>query len=138
MENSLDMNSNRILNLPEAVSGSEPVRYGDVLDIFTVGSIEVTSSDTLDSTYEGKFVETTGSNNIVLTIPVEATDDLGSGYTVSGFHHGTGTLTFGVGGITLRFNADLSNSVPQYGPWTLRKSSTDTDLWMLFGYLVLA
>lgn len=33
MQADLDMNSNRILNLPEAVSASEPVRLGDLEQI---------------------------------------------------------------------------------------------------------
>ena len=137
MENNLDMNSNRILNLSSAITGAEPVRLQDVTDGFTfsTAATEVTSSFTLSSTYSGNFIETTGSNNIVITIPTESSDNLGNGYIVSGFHHGTGTLTFGVTGITLRINADLSNGVPQYGAWTLQKSITATDTWMLYGYL---
>lgn len=138
MENNLDMNSNRILNLLAPVSGTEPVRYGDVTDIFTLGSLEITSSTTLSSTHAGQFLETTGATNIVLTVPDEATDDLGDSYVVSGFHHGTGTLSFGAGDVTLRFNADLTNDIPQYGAWTLKKSITAADTWILFGYLTAA
>ena len=48
MENSLDMNSNRILNLPKPISPLEPVRRIDVVDTSTVSS-EIIAQAVTDS-----------------------------------------------------------------------------------------
>jgi len=54
MENSLDMNSNRILNLPEPVNANEAAR---LVDVQTMGS----TSLPVQTGYAGKFIQTDGT-----------------------------------------------------------------------------
>ena len=74
MENDLDMNSNRIINLPSATSASEPATYGQLTSIGTLIQFTGTATETATAT-AGQTVftlETTtytpGSDNVSVYI----------------------------------------------------------------------
>lgn len=121
-----------------SVNSSDPANPVVSSEDVPLGGSTTATSFILTDTHLNQFVETTGASNITITIPTEVSNDLGYGFTVSGFHHGTGTLSFETTGITLRYNANLTNNIPQYGAWQLVKSRTAANTWVLFGYLVVA
>lgn len=95
-------------------------RYVGLLVEDTIGA--------LDDTYIDRLVETTAAS-VILTIPTDAQNNLGSGCVVRGIHHGTGALTFT--GVTLVYPAGLTGSVPYGSQWTLIKSAVAANTWAL-------
>lgn len=101
-----------------------------VVSLSGVMNLSSTSSTafSLVSGDAGKHFVTTGASPVI-TIPT----GLASGYTVSGFHHGTGNVSFSIAGITLRYNSTLAPNVPQYGVWQIvHVGSNEVEL---FGFL---
>lgn len=99
-----------------------------------------TSSYSLTEDDDYTWVETTGSNDINITIPAEGTLDLGDDFDMCGTHYGTGALTFTApSGGTLVYPEVFANGVPQYGTWGLTRSKfAGPDIWVLFGTQNLA
>lgn len=100
------------------------------------GRTSSASSLTLTASDSQQLIETTNAA-VTITIPTEASENLGSGFIVSGIHHGSGVLTF-AGSVTIIKPAALTATAGQYAPWTLVKSRVAANTWILYGYLVAA
>lgn len=120
-----------------AVDSTDPANPIAKLSGIVPGRATSSTAFTLALSDRGQFIETTGAAPVI-TIPTEASADLGAGATISGMHLGTGELTFSVAGITLRFVSALTNAVPQYAAWQLVKSRSAANTWLLFGYMEAA
>lgn len=113
----------------ESVSGG-----GGGIDVPWPGRAESATTITLDSDDLQQLIETTGASPVV-TIPTEASDDLGDGFVCYGIHHGIGEVTFDDSDVTLIHPFGSSPSIPTLSPWTLVKSRTAANTWYLFGGL---
>jgi hypothetical protein len=119
-------------NLPVIVN---PTATGLTTGYLRVSQRSVSGSFTLDIEDHGVFLETVGSDDIVITIPTEVAENVGAGFISHGFHHGTGALSFGITGIVLKRKTGLDNLVSLNGGWSLIKSGTATNTWILTGDL---
>lgn len=149
MEADLDMNSNRILNLPAPTSVGEPIRLGDLDEIADIGAIL-----TPESTTPNAIVRWGDSNGLsILNSPVTVADttgtlvtsgggDLGSSSarwnTVYGVNENlSGTLTvsgqatFGAGGFSDAVIGTWGGN-PNYNALSLNGVLTNTGITGLF------
>lgn len=98
--------------------------------------INPVASFTLERKHDYCDAETTGSNNIIISVPTEATLNLGPNFEISGVHLGSGTLDISETGITLKRPEGLTNGIPPNSTWTLRKSAFGgANVWSLCGFL---
>lgn len=72
MQANFDMNSHRILNLPEPVSQSEPIRLQDITSLTTTGVVEI-ANNTVAGNFSGSTatptgVAVTGTGSVALAI----------------------------------------------------------------------
>lgn len=109
-----------------------------VVDDISLGArfspLEITSDTTLTITHDCNFIVVTGSNNVDITVPPEASEDLGYGFTCVIRHDGTGTLTIVAGSdVTVVAPAGGTLVVPSNGTVQLFYAAITTDRWFLYG-----
>ena len=105
----------------------------------TEGSVYALNAFILENTQGGQLIETTYTSAVTVTLPTEAADpSILPGFTISGFHHGAGLITFSYPGITLKYPAGFLANIGTNSPWTLIKSRVAADTWLLYGFLVTA
>lgn len=100
-------------------------------DVTAENNITITNDD------QNSLIETIAVDPITITIPTEAADpSLLPGYMVSGYNWGPGLLTISPTGIFLEYDTALYTNTIARGPWTVVKSRTNADTWILYGKLV--
>lgn len=128
-----------------ATLGSDTITWEDE-ELFSpaLDEIQITSNTTIGPEHFRKFLVITGANNINLTVPKEATDDLEDGFFCEGIHRGTGTLTIvpeetGPDVPTITPSSGATLEVEVDGVFGLGKLSiVGVDQWSAWGKLVTA
>lgn len=115
------------ISVDSASPSSPVVGLSGIVNVISTASTAIS----LTSANAGNHYATSGASPVI-TIPT----GLPTGWTVSGFHTGTGNITFSVAGITLRYNSALAPTVPQYGAWQIVHQGSN--VVELFGFLNLA
>lgn len=135
MGDNLDMNSNRILNLPAPILGSEPVRLSDI-DQSTISINTQVTSYTLVLTDANSIVELNSSSANTLTIPTNATVAFPTATRIDIVQIGTGQTTITpAAGVVIRSVTGAVKLFAQYSGASLYKR--DTNEWVLTGDLTL-
>lgn len=117
---------------------SYKVTVADIKDtVRRLDLLERTADFTLDASYQGKVVEITGAGDVDITVPLEASDDLGDGFVVYIRVWGSGTVTV-VGSPTISVPASGTAVIPQDSLVCIYKSGTAADTWAIAGPTVPA
>ena len=96
--------------------------------------VEVTTSETLALTDNGKFKRSTSSTAITITVPTNAAVAFPIGCEIKFTQYGAGEVTIsGDSGVTVNSDSGNSKIGVQYGVCYLKKVNTDE--WILFGSL---
>ena len=140
LENDLDANSNRIINLLDAIDLSEPVTLRQVLTTnFNFGDPSVFKTEetelAVDGADQGNLYWTTATAPITVTLGSGGSDIIADGEAVYFMQGGVGQISFVAdSGVTL-LSADLATTRAQYSVVTAIK--LDETTWVLAGDLGL-
>ncbi len=121
-----------------ATSGAETVTWEDeIIKPQSILTEEKTSSFQVAADDLDVMFVITGSNNVNITVPAEATDTLDKDFIFHVRHDGTGILTIVEDtGVTVVPQADGTLVIPINGTASCNYPKTTLDRWILYGQLV--